>query len=291
VGILSGVDRTYSPKLFAALDMDAIPATFEGLPYILEAGVKFIGTGAADGVGTGKVYDYTFPDTAVNTIKTYTLEGGDNQEVEEMEYGHVESFTLEGRGGEAWTMAANWRGRQVTVSAFTGGLTIPAVEEMLFSKTRLYIDLVSAAYGTTLKSNTLLAASLKVNTGWVPVFTGDGSGATSPYFTFAKCTPPEIVLDVTFEHDGTSAAEKVLWRAGTPRLIQLKCEGTALGTPGTLYTYKTMIINLAGRWEKFTKLDEQDGNDIVTGTFRARYNATKADIGEIIVVNLLATIP
>lgn len=287
VGILSGTDRSYVPKLAAALSMDAVPATFEQLVHYGEAGIKLVGTGAADGVGSGKIYDYPFPETSLNIIKTYTIEGGDNQEVEKMEYGFVSDFTLEGKAGEAWMMSANWQARQVAPSTFTAALAVPTVEEILFGKTKLYIDAVGGSYGTTQKANTLLSASLKVKTGWIPVFTGDGA----LYFTFAKSTMPEILLDIIFEHDGAATAEKVNWRAQTPRLIQLKAEGSALATPGTAYTYKTMIINLAGKWEKFSKLGEQDENDIVTGTFRARYNATKADIGNILIVNELANVP
>src|SRR5512139_862141 len=116
VGIIPGTDRSYTPKLGAQLEMEAVPLTFEQVIHILEAGVKTIGTGVADGAGSGKIYDYAFPETTLNTIKTYTIEGGDNQEEEEMEYGFVSEFELAGRAGEAWTMAATWQGRQVTVS-------------------------------------------------------------------------------------------------------------------------------------------------------------------------------
>lgn len=287
IGILAGTDRSYIPKKLAKIIMDAVPATFEQLPHILEAGVKTIGSGVADGVGSGKIYDYTFPATAVNTLKTYTIETGDDAGEEEAEYCFVEDFTLAGKAGEAWTMAANWLGRQVTASSFTGALAVPTVEEILFSKTLLYIDAVTAAFGTTVKSNTLIEASLKVKTGWQPVFTGGGD----VYFAFHKCTLPEFLLDVTFEHDATAVAEKVAWRAQTARAIQLKAVGSAVATPGTTYSNKTMIINLAGKWEKFDIIGEQNGNDIVKGTLRGRYNAANAKLGNIIIVNELTSVP
>ena len=286
VGLLVPPNRSYTAQLAAALAMENVEATFEQLLHIFEAGIKLVGTGVADAGGTGKIYDYPFPEAMANTVKTYTIEGGDNIEAEEMEYAFVEDFTLSGKGGEAIMMSANWKGRQVIVSDFTGSLSIVTVEEILFSKGKLYIDPVSGNYGTTLKSSTFLDMSLKVKTGWTPVFAADGA----LYFTFIKGVRPEISLDITFEHDSISTAEKVFWRAGTPRLIQMKFEGSALGTPGT-YTYKTLIINLAGKWTKFTKIGERDGNDIITGTFVAGYDPTKADVGNIIVVNLLATIP
>lgn len=285
IGYLSGVDRTMVPKLHAAISLASVPATFEQLPHILEMGVR-TDAPAQDGAGTGYLYEYVFPTTAANTIKTYTIEGGDNQAAEEMEYCFVESFTLEGTAGEALMMSAEIKGRQVSTSAFTGAATLPTVEEILFSKGKLYIDDADGTIGTTQKTSTLLSATLNVTTGLVPVFTADGA----LYFTFVKGVMPEITLDITFEHDGTATAEKAAWRAETARLIRLQFEGAALGTAGD-YTYKTLTIDLAGKWESFSALEDSDGNDTVTATFRARYNATAALFAQIDVVNELSALP
>lgn len=278
IGYLSGVDRAYQPKLQAALSMPSIPATFEQLPHILDAGIA-VATPASDSTGSGDVYTYTFPTTSAPTIKTYTIEGGDNEAVEEMEYAFVQSFTLEGSAGEALMVSAEWLGRQVSTSAFTTTATLPTVEEILFSKGKLYIDAIAGTIGTTQKSSTLLSATLSVNTGLVPVFTADGA----LYFTFVKNAGPEVTLDITFEHDSTATAEIVAYRAGTPRLIRLQFEGSTLTTAGD-YTVKTLRVDLAGKWDNFQPLGDQDGNDVVTGTFRARYNATAAKFAEMIVV-------
>ena len=286
VGYLSGVDRTYMPQLLAGLAMEAVPATFEQIVHILEAGIK-TATPTSDGAGTGRIYAYAFPTTAKNTIKTYTLEAGDDQAAEEMEYCYVESFKLSGKAGAALMMSAEWRGRQLSTTSFTTGLSLVVVEEILFSKSTIAIDAVSGSIGATVKSSTLLSADLDVKTGWTHVFTGDGQ----LYFTFAKSTEPEVTLDITFEHDATSVAEKVIWRAQTPRLIRLKVQGSALSSAGTTYTYKTLIIDLAGKWEKFDKIGEQDGNDIIKAKFRGRYNTTGAQFATITVVNELASVP
>lgn len=90
VGYLGGLDRNYIPVLEAGLTMDPVPATFEQLPHILEAGVK-TATPSQDGTaGSGYSYTYTLPTTSKNTLKTYTIEGGDDQQAEEMEYSFVE---------------------------------------------------------------------------------------------------------------------------------------------------------------------------------------------------------
>ena len=128
-GYIGGTDRSYIQKYDASLEMDDVEATFEQLPYLGMAGIVNA-TPVVDGPGTGYAYAFPFPTTSQATIKTYTIEGGDDQQEEEFSYGFVEQFKLSGRAGEALKMAATWRGRQVSASTFTGALSPPAVEEI-----------------------------------------------------------------------------------------------------------------------------------------------------------------
>lgn len=284
IGLVGGADRSYIPRLAAAISFEDIEATFEQLPYILEAGVQTVSPTTDS--GSGYIYSYAFPTTGVNSIQTYTIEGGDNQQAEEMEYAFVEAFTLSGAAGEALKMSADWVGRQVTNTTFTASLSVPSVEEILFSKASLYIDDSTGTVGTTLISNTLLAMNLEVDTGWQVVETATGE----LYFSFAKSTMPEITLDITFEHDANAVAEKTAWRNQTPRQLRLEFPGSALSTTGT-YDTKLLRVDLAGKWESFEPLGEEDGNDTVEATFRMRYNSTAALFGEIVVVNELSALP
>lgn len=285
-GYMGGLDRSYIAMLKAALTLEA-DATFEQLPYLLAAGVKNVVTGAADGSGSGKIYAYPLATTAPNVIKTYTIEGGDNQQAEQVAYAFVESLKLSGKSGEALTMSADWVGRQVEPVTYTAALTPPAVETILFGRGKLYIDDTSGTLGATLKSSTLMAMELSIKTGWVPVWTADGSLA----YAFIKQTAPEVTLSVTFEHDATSVAEKAAWRAQTARQMRLLFEGSSTATAGTAYSKKTLAIDLAGKWQKFEKLDEIDGNDVVKGTLTARYNTTAALYAAVTVVNELVSLP
>lgn len=285
VGYLSGVDRSYTPKLEANISFDSVPATFEQLPHIFEAGIK-TDTPAQDGAGTGYLYEYPFATTSQNTIKTYTIEGGDNIQAEEMEYAFVDSFTLSGVAGEAWMVSANWIGRQVSKTTFTGSLSPVSVEEMIFGKTKLYIDAVDGTIGSTQISDTLLSAEITFNNLNTPVYTANGY----KYLSFTKQPGAEITLNMVFEHNSGSVAQKDLWVAETPRLIRLITEGSALGTAAT-YTYKTFIQDYAGKYAMFEKIDEQNGNDIISATFNARYNATGDLFAQLSVVNELSALP
>lgn len=286
VGVLLRPSRPYTARYQAGLTLEPVEATFEQLPYILEMGMKGIWTAGTADAGSGKVYAYSVGTTAAQTINTFTIEGGDNEQAEEMEYAFCRSFTLSGDSGQAWMMSAELVGRQVATASFTTSISIPTVEEMLFPKTTLYIN-TAGSVGTTSKSNTLMAAELNVsNTGFVPVYTADGQ----LYFGWHKGQGAEATLTLTFEHETTSIAEIAAWRAGTERAIRLLTTGAALATTGTTHTTKKMIIDCWGRWERFTKLGDRDGNDIVEGTLRIGYSPTAAKALEITIVNELATL-
>ena len=290
IGIFGGVDRQYYPKLGALMELDDIEATYEQIPHILDAGIRNA-TPTTD--GSGYVRSYSWPivtsDIAESTdLQTYSFKCGDNNEVEAFSFGHVVNFVLSGNAGESWKVSASFQGREATTDndGFVS-VTIPTVEEILFSKSKLYIDESSDTIGSTLISNTLTNATLNVRTGWVGVHTASGRLD----FSFLKQVQPEIRLDITFEHNGTAALEKNKWRNKTARLLKILCDGSALSEAGATYTYKTLAINLAGKWDTFEKIGELDGNDIVVGHFVARYNSTSATFGSIVVVNEVATMP
>jgi hypothetical protein len=285
VGILGGVNRSYIDAVGGKLEMDDTPATYEQLPYILESGIASQSP-AQDGAGTLYIYTYTVPTTSQGTWRTHTIEGGDDQQEEEMAYCFVPEFNLKGKAAsEALMVSATWEGRQVAPSTFTGSLSIPAVEDIPFRRGRLYIDGTGTFPATTQRANTFLEMDLKVDTGLRSVPTADGE----LYFSFVKRIEPEIVLDITFEHDSIATAEKAAWRAGTARSVRLDFTGTA-GT-GTTYSTKRLIIDLMGKYEKIEKLDEMDGNDIVKATLRCRYDLTGASAGRFIIVSLLSSLP
>jgi len=289
VGLMAPTHRSYISQYGGQLTMDAVPATFEQVGYLFEGGIKSVKTGTADGDGTGKIYTYPMPTTSDHTITTYTIEGGDNQQAEEMAHCFVESFDLEGNAGEALTMAATWIGRQVTTCSFTGSVSIPPVEEILVSKGKIYIDTAGASFGTTQVSKTIEHIAIHGVTGLKGRSKIDGS----KYYVLTSRDggAMEATMELRFEHNSTAAAQKEAWRSESAKKIRACFQGSALNTAGTTYTYATLQVDMLGKWESFSSLDEEDGDNVVTGTFRAGADTAGTDYATFVVVNELAALP
>lgn len=288
VGIIGGVNRSYTPVTGGEIALEG-DATFEQLPYVFDAGIH-TATPTTD-TGSGYVYTYNlqFSDTnpiSSSDISYLVVEAGDNQQAEIMRSGFVREFTLSGAAGEAMTVSATVQGQAVSTATFTSGLSIPSVETVLFSKGKLYIDPSTDTAGTTQKSKTLLSMELNLTTGWQAIMVGDGN----LYFSDVKRVGDEGTLQITFEHDASATAEIANWRSEAERVIRLDFTGTSLSSAGT-YSTKLLRITLYGKWESFDPLDESDGNDIVTGTFRIGYSSGAAAKGSILVVNELSALP
>lgn len=281
IGMLVPAGRTYISRYEASLQLGENEATFEQLPHLFEMGIKSVSpTTDSNGVFT---YTYTMPyastDLVASTdLATYTIEGGDNAGEEEFGYGFARSIQLTGSAGQALMVSAEIIGRKVDPGTYTANVALADVEEILFSGGRLYLDDVKAFPATTQISNQLLGMSLSINTGWLPVYTADGN----LYFSFIKQTTPEVTLQITFEHDTTAIAEKAAWRAQTPRVMRLAFYGSS---------HKKVWFDIAGMWKSFDVLGEQDGNDIVSGTFVGTYNATVGNIFRATITNALSALP
>jgi hypothetical protein len=292
VGILGGTNRSYIPELMAGIKLADTEFTIQQFPYLLAMGWGMSQSGVQDGTGTDYIYTANVPTTSTSSMtgRTYSFRGGDDHEVEIMEYGFCSEFSIKGAIREAVKMSGVIMGRQAAVSSFTGALTLPTVSELMVQKSKLYLDPIGTAYGTTAVANQIIGFEINVKTGLKPQFTMDGQ----LYFTQLLAADPEISGKITFLHDsGVNGAsgEKNKWRSETPRSMQIKMEGAALGTPGTTYSVETAIVNLPIKWTKFGALENKDGATICTGEFISKYDTTKGDAGQFIVVNELTALP
>ena len=293
IGNYGGSTNTYIQRYGGEIVVEQ-DANFTQINYPLQAGIVGPVAGVADD-SSGSVYTYTYtmPTTAQNEFATYSFTAGDDTGAEKLSYCFVPNFSLTGTAGEALQLSATFRGQQVEPATLSDTAVVPVpVDYILMSMGALWIDDDTAvAIATTAISNSLIGMTLDVNTGLQEVFAASGTKK----FAFVKRVQPEITLQLTFEHDASSIAQKVKWRAGTACQIRLNFTGSAVTTPGQ-YDYNLLQIDMAGKWDTWDVIGENNGNDIVTGTFRAKYSAdANAAAGLfctfLVVMDGLATLP
>lgn len=269
--------------------------TFEQFPIVLSAGYALTGPVSDGGGGSGKIWtaDMPFAGSVAVPTTTYTIHEthstGGTTFAEEAAYGFVSEYGVKGAPGDALQVSSTWLTNQVSLSMGEVALAAPATYVCPFGNYAtggLYIDPVGNAIGTTAVATTLIGWELSVKTGLMPAYTAD-----SLSFSILKYTRPDVTLKVTFEMNSNAEGEKTAWRNQTLRKMRIKHTGASLTTPGTAYTYRTVIFDVVGKWLTFDKIDTMDGNDVVTGTLKAYYNATAALYHQVIVVNEKTTVP
>lgn len=290
VGLSAKSTRQYTPGLAASLEPPTTEATFEGFQHVAEAGIKTV-VPTQDGAGTDYISAYPVPHQDSNATKTYTLEAGNNKIVERVEYCFVTEFTLEGKINEAWKISQKWGGRQSSImgGGFTAGLTVPAVREMRFNKSKFYADNVGGTIGSTQLVQTVIGAKIHVITGLKAQFTGDGN----LYFSFMDFIGAVCTVELTLLNNATSLAERALWRSDTPRQVRVKIEDDVqFTTPGTTYTYRTLLGDFVGMYTSFgPPSDEDAGSNAHKATLECGYDSTAALFAKFTNVNALAAVP
>jgi hypothetical protein len=286
IGYLGPVDRGYIASADATIEFAETTLTFEQL-YPFAAGIDDTVSGSANG-GTTNGYTYAYPlaTTAAPTTKAYTVEGGDNQQEYQALYSFCEEITLAGSPTEAVTIASRWRARSMGKGTFTANVAVPTVEQVLFQKGKLYIDAVGGTIGTTQATNTWLGMEMTIATGLVPVFTGDGQ----LYFSFDKCTGPDVTGSLIFEHDAVGVARYDDFVAGTTKQVRMQFDGAALTGTGGTFTTKAFRIDMAMKILSVVLLDSVNGNNTVRVNYRAVFNSTANLYCNITVCNTLAAL-
>lgn len=298
VGMLGGTDRSYIESVTGGIDIADTPLTPEQLPYLLAMGFGGPVTGSADGSGsTGFRYTTTIPTTTAPTNRAYTVEGGDDYEVERMDYAKATRIVLKGAQKGTCMMSATLIGQEVArLGSGFSSTTLVDTNDLIFGGSRLYLDAIGAI-GTTQITNQFLGFEITFEPMWVPKFTGEGS-TTGPIWSFAIYVGHKITGKLTLEHDpaadGNTGIKSQL-RSNTPRALRIDCLGQSYATAGTstLFTggRRGVQINLPVRWTKVPPLEDLEGNDIVTVEWESRFNGTFGSAGSIVVANEVSALP
>lgn len=282
-GYLMGIGRTCIPYEDTLIKFAETAASYEHLPYILEAGIQSVSP-SQDGTGP-YVYTYSLPTAAARTHRTYTIEGGDNIQEREAAYCFVKKFTLSGEVKKPVMVTAEWVGRQSSKSTFTSLTPSTTRESILFQMGKLYIDSASTFPATTQKTLTLKKFNLEVETGFSEQPYGDGRMD----FSNTKQIRPKYLLKLTYEHNATAVAELDALIAETFRSIRLIFTGSAIAG-GSTYTAKTFVIDLLGKYTQFDPFEDMDGDTVLTGTLQGFFNQTATSAGRLIVANGLSAL-
>lgn len=257
--------RQYDSYLGGRLTVPRSPANFEHtLFHVLEAGVKAATAGA--GPDFSRTYDLPVTNS-VNTIKTKTLEAGNAFKTSEqyrMAHGFVESFELSGSAGpdgDAWMIAPIFRGAAKLPSVLTADLfnayTPPT--DLIFSATDLYIDDSGDSIGASQLDGVMLDASLKFNTGIIPVPAANGKN----YYTQTKWAskPDMITVDMTFELEDVAdvvATERAAWEDDAIRLVRLHMPGPTSALD--------LLVDMALKWTGVGDYIDSNGNTCIKFT-------------------------
>jgi len=215
VGYMAPTNRTYIGRLGAKLALVPVPATFEQVGYLFEMGILSIGTGVADGGGTGKIYNYIAPVTAKNVIAAYTAECGDDQQKAEAEFLHAQTITLAGKYGEAVMMSADLAARKVTRGIYSAGVDIS------FTNSDSKISMVGADLAKFVTGTTIKVSGSTSNDGIYTVATG-GVAA-------------EIVVTEALADESAAASIRIEdWYTGGPTGLSLVDVEPILVSTGSL---------------------------------------------------------
>lgn len=284
VGIFGGTDRSYIPKLMAAITLGESELTFEEAPILFAAAGFGSAGGSTQGAsGSANVYTFTIPVGTAPTTQAFTIEAGDNVEAEQLTYAIINELKLTFTGGEAVKAESTWMARSAertnalgTFSA-VGTLVSPA-EVILTGKGSVFMNpaVSGATFGATRGTpGNILGGELTFSDMYEAKFTAD-SGQL--YFHTAVWKGVVIEGELTYEvqNVGTTGAmgtagQKQQWRDQQAQLMRLAWPGGTIPI-GTTYQNKLLQIDLPIKYTTFNPLDDQNGNAIVTAEFFSKYN-------------------
>lgn len=298
VGVFGGTDRSFIQSVTASCDLADTPLTPEQLPYLLAMLYGGPVTGVIDGTGSsGFRYVTTVPVSTTPANRSYTVEGGDDFEVERMDYAKATRVVLKGSQQSVCMMNASLIGQEV--ARLGGGFsatTLADTNDLLFAGARLFLD-AAGAIGTTQIANQFLGFEITFEATWAVKYSGEGATG-APVWSFVVFTDKSITGRLTMEHDpavdGNTGIKSQL-RANTTRALRIDVLGDAYATPGTgtIFTggRRGVRIDLPVVWTRIPPLEDSEGNSIITVEFESRNNAAFGGAGSITVLNEVSALP
>lgn len=291
-GRLSKNNETPFP-VSAEVEYEAEGSLYDRLAnFIFSNSIRGNITPAAVGGGETLAYTWTYLPglTTQNTpditdgIDTFTFEHADNGQGYETEFVFTTKIEISGAVNEDVKFNWTFRGRQVTESTVTPGLTEPAAKYYAVNNSKLFIDTSWAGLGGTQKSGVLLGFKWTFETGFSARYTADGN----LYFTALNEDAKEATLELTFQNDTTIVeAELDKFLAQTKSYVRL-----ALFSQGEIDSGQNnpayIYIDGAYEWGEWPAMENENGTYTVTVTGKTFYDSTSSKMMNVIVKTAMA---
>ena len=247
---------------------------YQALPLLFSCGLKGDVTAAETPPASGAyLWTFTPSPTAQNTPDSITLEYGDNVQAFEVEYMMFQRLKLtgaiaQGQGDSPVSLEAEFFGRQLSTSTFTGALSLPTVQEINAKNARFYRDTTWAGVGGTEITHSIRKFDVEILTGVHPKFLG----SAAKYFDVHGEGYHDV--KVTLDLEGTDLAEaiRLVHASQTMNVIRISIPGPAIGAGAY-----GLVVDVSGFWESVTPMASEDkGNNITTAVLHGTYDPTGA---------------
>lgn len=236
---------------------------------------------------TGKGWTYPLATASALGVDTYTCEYGDETQgwVATSVFG--QSLTISGAYGGLVTFDLACHAQTMATQAFTAALATPTVENMVAANGTISIDTTWGGLGTTPITAALIDFSWKVDSGRKPKHFITGS-KNSQGISEGRS---KVEFTATLEFNAGVITERTgQWLAQNTRFVELNFQGSAIA--GSMAAInKTLKLDTALVWDDWDQNNERDGTVTVKVKGTSVYDPTGANEAQMVLYNLVATLP
>lgn len=269
--------RSYLGSIRAEGSLDMEAATYQQIPYMI---AMALGDVEATGSDVECIWNWPWPCGTAPTFATYTMEYTDGGSwIVRATDVFATGLTITGEAGAAWQVVADIVGGEVTYpTTLTDPLVPldPTMNEILMGHTSLWADTAYDDIGTTPVTDAHISFNWKLeNLQHQKLFGG------SMYPTGRGNDKWAISLEIVIETENAVALSERANHITDLTQSAIRIQSSLVVFPGV-----TWIARIDGNYmlDDVSSLDERDGNNIVTLTYRGEMSPD-SDTGAIYIVN------
>lgn len=268
------IEDVYVAETGTTISLNDAELTHEDLVWDMNAAIKAV-------VGAATNFPFTFPTSSANSIRAYTYEYRTAAQEYEAGYGIFTEYNIKADAddnGGVFYRNAKIQARKAAASTMTSSLSkVANRENMNLRNAVLYLDTIGTAAGTSAASLYVKGFTLDMKTGWM----GEAFATGRSDLDFSDAYFHNFELSGTLKclMDSAAVTQIANMRAGTPKIIQLKVNGSSS---------RVTKFNLPLAWMGITGIgnERKDGLRMVTLNYKAGYSTTSVAQGAGIDVTL-----